>query len=97
MKTYKNLYNQICAWETLETAYRKARKGKRSHQPAADFEYAWESNLLRLQEELINKTYRPGPYHSFYIHDPKKRLISAAPFRDRVVHHALCLIIEPKQ
>ena len=40
-------------------------------------------------------TYRPGPYASFHIHEPKKRLISAAPFRDRVVHHALCNVIEP--
>jgi RNA-directed DNA polymerase len=40
-------------------------------------------------------TYQPGPYHSFFIHDPKKRLISAAPFRDRVVHHALYRVIEP--
>ncbi len=95
MKTYKNLYPQICAWETLETAYRKARRGKRRYLPAADFEYAWESNLLRLQKELLDKTYRPGAYQSFYIHEPKKRLISAAPFRDRVVHHALCLLIEP--
>jgi len=48
-----------------------------------------------LQEELAQQTYRPGPYRSFYIHEPKRRLISAAPFRDRVVHHALCNIIEP--
>jgi hypothetical protein len=92
VKTYKKLYPRIHTWEALETAYRKARKGKRQSQPVADFEYAWESHLLRLQEELAAKTYTPGPYHSFYIHEPKKRLISAAPFRDRVVHHALCSI-----
>jgi hypothetical protein len=44
---------------------------------------------------LQAEQYRPGPYHSFYIHDPKRRLISAAPFRDRVVHHALINVIEP--
>jgi retron-type reverse transcriptase len=95
MKTYKSLYPKICAWETLETAYRKARRGKRKTQPVAQFEYNWEGQLLRLQEELLNHTYQPGLYHSFYIHEPKKRLISAAPFRDRVVHHALCILIEP--
>ncbi len=95
MKTYKNPYPKICTWETLEMAYRKARKGKRGTLPVADFEYNWEGELLRLQEELATKTYQPGPYHSFYVHEPKKRLISAAPFRDRVVHHALCSIIEP--
>ncbi len=95
VKTYKNLYPQIYSWENLERAYRKARRGKRKYEPAADFEYAWEHQLLRLQAELSAKTYQPGLYHSFYIHEPKKRLISAAPFRDRVAHHALCLLIEP--
>ncbi len=36
-----------------------------------------------------------GSYRHFYIYEPKKRKISAAPFRDRVVHHALCNVIEP--
>ena len=76
-------------------AYRKASKGKRGHANVAEFEYYLEDNLLQLQHELESKTYQPGEYHSFYIHDPKKRLISAAPFRDRVVHHALCSLIEP--
>ena len=52
--------------------------------------------LLELQDELRSFRYRPGPYANFYIHEPKKRLISAAPFRDRVVHHALCNVIEPR-
>ena len=51
--------------------------------------------LLALQRGLIRQTYKPAPYHHFYIHEPKRRLISAAPFADRVVHHALCNIIEP--
>ena len=62
---------------------------------AARFEYHLEDNLTTLREELVAKTYRPGPYTSFYIHEPKRRLISAAPFRDRVVHHALGNVIEP--
>jgi hypothetical protein len=95
MKSYRHLYPQIHTWENLERAYRLACKGKRSHSPAADFEFNWEGHLLALQAELTAKSYRPGPYHSFYIHEPKKRLISAAPFPDRVVHHALCQIIEP--
>ena len=95
MKTYRNLYTQIYTWDNLYRAYRKARKGKRSRPPAATFEFNQEANLLRLQRELLAKSYRPGSYYSFYIHEPKRRLISAAPFRDRVVHHALCNVIEP--
>jgi RNA-directed DNA polymerase len=95
MKTYTDLYPQICDWANLEIAYHRARKGKRGHAPVADFERHLEDNLVTLQHDLIGQTYQPGPYHSFYIHEPKCRLISAAPFRDRVVHHALCRIIEP--
>jgi hypothetical protein len=95
MKNYRNLYPQIHEWDNLYKAYRQARKGKRSWPPAATFEYDQETNLLELQQELAQKSYVPGAYHSFYIHEPKRRLISAAPFRDRVVHHALCNIIEP--
>ena len=76
-------------------AYRLAAKGKRGRLATAAFEYHLEDNLLALQRELQTDAYQPGAYHSFYIHEPKRRLISAAPFRDRVVHHALCNVIEP--
>jgi len=89
------LYPRVCAWDNLLLAHRKASKGKRGKAPAARFEYHLEDNLITLQAELQTRTYRPGAYYSFYIHDPKRRLISAAPFRDRVVHHALCNVIEP--
>ena len=95
MKTYRHLYSRVTDFENLYWAYRKARKGKRGKTPAASFERVQEEELLRLQDELRTKTYYPGNYHSFYIHEPKRRLISAAPFRDRVVHHALCRVIEP--
>ena len=61
----------------------------------ASFEFDLEGNLLDLQDELCAQTYRPGAYTNFYIYEPKRRLVSAAPFRDRVVHHALCRVIEP--
>ena len=95
MKTWKNLYPQICDFPNLLDASRKARKGKRFHHPVAQFEVNLEKELLQLQRELTEKTYRPGAYHSFYISEPKVRMISAAPYRDRVVHHALCNVITP--
>jgi retron-type reverse transcriptase len=85
----------LCAWGNLWRAFRKAAKGKRGHAPAAMFEHRVSDQLTRLKAELVNKTYRPGDYHHFFIHEPKRRKISAAPFRDRVVHHALCNLIEP--
>jgi retron-type reverse transcriptase len=82
-------------FENLYQAYRKARRGKRGKPGTATFEFGQEEELLRLQDELRSLKYTPGAYHSFFIHEPKRRLISAAPFRDRVVHHALCRQIEP--
>ena len=95
VKTYRNLYPSIWDFENIYWAYRAARKGKRGKVPAATFERSEEDELLSLQDELRLRTYTPGSYYSFLIHDPKHRLISAAPFRDRVVHHALCRVIEP--
>lgn len=90
-----DLYTQICSFENLYLAYRKARRGKRLKAAASGFEFNQEEELYQLRQELQAGAWQPGPYHSFYIHDPKRRLISAAPFRDRVVHHALCNYIEP--
>ncbi len=89
------VYADIYRFDNLYFAYRDAARGKRSRPAAARFEFRLEDNLVRLQEELADETYRPGAYVNFTIHEPKRRLISAAPFRDRVVHHALCNIIEP--
>lgn len=95
MKTYTNLYPTIASFGNLYVAYRKAAKGKRGQAAVAAFEFDLERNLYRLEDELLAQTYRPGPYRSFTIRDPKLRLVSAAPFRDRVVHHALCNVLEP--
>jgi hypothetical protein len=95
MKTITDLYPQVCDFETLYAAYRKARMGKRGKEGAAAFERRQEEQLIALRDELRAQTYMPGLYATFYIHEPKRRLIAAAPFRDRVVHHALCSVIEP--
>jgi RNA-directed DNA polymerase len=95
MKTYKHLFDKITTFDNLYWAYRAAAKGKRAKPAVAAFEFNLEANLIELQEQLQSGLYRPGPYRNFHIRDPKPRLISAAPFRDRVVHHALCQVIEP--
>ena len=70
--------------------------GKRHKIDVAAFEFQLIDHLLQLHEELEKGNYIPGPYTHFYIHEPKRRKISAAIFRDRVVHHALCGVIEPR-
>ncbi len=93
MKTYKNLYPRICAFENLERAFRQARRAKRHKPNVATFECNLELELVALQDELLAGGYRPGGYRHFTIYEGKPRRISAAPFRDRVVHHALCSAI----
>ena len=88
-------FPRITAWENLLLAYHKASRGKRGRHPAAAFEFRLADRLLALQAELGQGTYHPGLYRRFVICEPKRRVISAAPFRDRVVHHALCNILEP--
>lgn len=72
-----------------------AAKGKRRRADAARFLLDLEPECFRLAAELKAGQWRPGPYHTFTIREPKSRLISAAPFRDRVVHHALVALMEP--
>jgi len=94
-KAYKNLYPQIYDFENLHTAYIKARKGKRYAADVLKFSARLEENLIDIQNQLIWKSYRPSPYRYFTVYEPKERLIAALPFRDRILHHALCNIIGP--
>lgn len=89
------MYTKLAGWDNLLAAYYQAARHKRGRAEVAAFEYRLEENLLGLHRALLDETYSPGPYNSFFIHEPKRRLVSAAPFRDRVVHHALCNCIEP--
>lgn len=90
-----SLLVQVTNWENLLLAFRKAAKGKRGKAATARLESRLADELLLLQSTLLSGKYRPGGYVHFTIREPKRRKISAAPFRDRVVHHALCNIIEP--
>ena len=76
-------------------AARRAVKGKRKKPGAASFFANLERELLALERQLRDGDYRPGRYAAFEVNDPKRRIVSAAPFRDRVVHHALCTVVEP--
>jgi hypothetical protein len=79
----------------LANAWRRARKGKTKKLYIIEFEKNIRENLLRLQEELLNQTYKPESLKTFVLRDPKTRRISKSAFRDRIIHHALVRIIEP--
>jgi retron-type reverse transcriptase len=95
MKRYGYLWAEVTDFSNLLAASRQAQRGKRFRENVLRFNYRLEHELHRLQTELQDKTYQPGSYKTFEIKSPKPRLISAAPYRDRVVHHALCNVIVP--
>lgn len=93
--TYNNLYGMICDFDNLLAAYYKALRGHRYARDVLRFSANLEEELITLHNELIWERYQTSEYHTFFVFEPKRRLISALPFRDRVVHHAICNIIEP--
>ena len=94
-KPYDNLFLQIANFQALIKAAQKAVLGKRNKPGAAKFMANLEKECLALEHELQTGSYQPGRYKIIHIKSPKERMVSAAPFRDRVVHHALCQVIDP--
>lgn len=88
-------YEVLCSKENLDLAFRKARKGKTLKNYVIEFENNLKENLHVLRTELLMQTYTPRPLTTFILRDPKTRKISKSDFRDRVIHHAICNIIEP--
>ena len=95
MQTYNNLFPQLCDYGNLQLAFIKARKRKTKKEYVQRFEKNLANELYALQWELLTGTYRPCPLTTFTVRDPKTRKISASHFRDRVVHHAICNVLEP--
>ena len=96
LKIEKNsLFERIIAKENLYQAAHQAALGKRFRDNVALRRLNIEEQVGRLHEDFRHKRYKHGRYRVFQIWDPKKREISVAPFRDRVVHHAFHDVIEP--
>lgn len=91
----RGLFEQIANFQALIAAARRAALGKRRKPGAAAFLADMETECLRLERTLQDGSYRPGRYVKIELFDPKHRIVSAAPFRDRVVHHALCEVVAP--
>ncbi|MBK8490233.1 MAG: hypothetical protein IPL49_04815 [Saprospirales bacterium] len=95
MKRIGGLFEEFASFPNLLAAYKKAREGARKNEERLQFAYNLEQEIRQIREELLEGSYQPQSYRQFIIRDPKERVISVAPFRDRVVHHALVRILEP--
>lgn len=94
-KRVGNIYLPNCNYTCLYNAYRKAAKGKRYRGDVLQFTDNLEGNLLALLDDLKNHTYTVGAYREFYVYEPKKRLIMALPFRDRVAQWWVYSLLYP--
>ncbi len=89
------LMDSIADPDNLRLAFWKSRKGKEDKPETIEFSENLDANLLRLRNNLIEGTTEVGNYHYFTIYDPKERVICAAPFGQRVLHHAIMNICHP--
>src|SRR5438876_4402131 len=101
-KRFWGLYVHVCKKETLQEAYRMAKRSNGA--PGIDgvtFEAIEESGaesfLQQIRDELITNTYRPMRVRKKEIPKDggKVRTLSIPSIRDRVVQGALKLILEP--
>lgn len=89
------LLERIASSENLYAAYKNCLRGKRKSSGYYKSLFAIGESLLVMQRQLLGGTYAWKGYRSFYVHDPKRRIVMAAPFSDRIVHHAIHRHIEP--
>ena len=90
-----HLYDDIISVENLLISWREFLRGKRKRKDVAIFFLHFTDNILALNQELEDRSYNHGSYHSFRINDPKPRDIHKAEVRDRLVHHAIHRILYP--
>ena len=95
MKRAGNLYNLIAEPENLRLAFLKAARGKRAKPEVLAYTANLDGNLRLLREQLLSRCLDVGHYHFFTVYDPKERIICAASFPERVLHHAVMNICEP--
>jgi len=93
--TVNGLWENFIDFENIYRGYLVAARGKRYRDEVLSFKSELEENIFSIIKDLKENAYEPLPFRHFWISDPKRRLISAPAFRDRVVHHALVRIIEP--
>ncbi len=92
----QTLFEVVSSYEHLYRSFKDCSKGKRSKYGFQKYHMHHGEKLKELEIELkTTHNYKWGGYREFYVHDPKKRMIMAAPFKDRVVHTALYNALVP--
>lgn len=95
MKRAGNLFDAICDPDNLRLAWVKAKKGKEDKQDVYLYGKHLQQNLNELRFQLMGGVPEIGNYQFFTIYEPKERLICAASFPERVMHHAIMNVCHP--
>ena len=90
-----DLFTSITSFAQLRASAKLAKKGIRYNRSVLSFFAELDSNILQLQQNLVDGRYLPQRYTEFVLLDPKPRKIQAADFTDRVVHHSVCKSLAP--
>ena len=90
-----NAWPVVCNFGWLIEADRNARKGKRYRAEVLNFTARLEDNLFTIQQGMMNGSYVLGPYRKLWVYVPKKRLVMALDYPDRIVQWSLYLYLNP--
>lgn len=94
MKRSKFLFDEIVSFDNIRLAWLKARRGKTFSYSVIKFKKDINGNLDKIRQRLLSQNPRFGKYRQFTITDPKMRVISAASFEERIMHHAIMNVLE---
>lgn len=95
MTVIQNAWPVVCNFGWLIEADRNARKGKRYRAEVLNFTARLEDNLFTIQQGMMNGSYVLGPYRKLWVYVPKKRLVMALDYPDRIVQWSLYLYLNP--
>ena len=95
MKRIGYLFDKTFTPDVLLTAFNSAARHKHAKRACFNFERRLAANLGALHRELHDGSYKPRPYYSFMVYEPKPRRIFAPAFRDLVVQHAIYAVAGP--
>ena len=95
MQVIENAWGEICKFEKLLEADKNARKSKRYRPEVMAFTAHLEDNLFAIQRGMTTGEYKLGPYRKLWVYVPKRRLVMALDYPDRIVQWSLYQYLNP--
>lgn len=90
MSQGNDLFNQMASFENLVSSFKECSKGKKKKRGYQKYLFAYGEKLKSIEEELkTTNDFQWSGYRRFDVYEPKKRIVMAAPFKDRIVHTAI--------